>query len=267
MPMNTASELVAGTGFVGLLVFARLLGITILLPAIAGRQISLLVRAAICICLTLVVAPACHDMVPESVSSLSSSDDVGTALALVGCEFVTGMILSLGVQILLIGVQVAGQLVSQMSGMALGSVYDSSSGRTGNPVVRFLDLIAMAVFLLIGGHRMVISALLDTFASWPPGTATLNEGSMQVVTGLLGRSFLLGIQAAMPVLATLLVSNLMAGILGRLMPRMNVLLLSTATNSLLLFASLLVGIGTVAWTLQGHLSPLVESVVRICGGA
>ena len=154
-----------------------------------------------------------------------------------------------------------------MSGMSLGSVYDSGSGQGGNPVTRFLDLIAMSVFLLIGGHRLVISALLDTFGSWPPGTATLNEGLVQVVSGLLQQSFLLGIQAALPVLATLLVSNLMAGILGRLMPRMNVLLLSTATNSLLLFASLLLGVGTVAWTLQGHLSPLIESVVQICGGA
>lgn len=265
--MNTASELVAGTGFVGLLVFARLLGITILLPAIAGRQISLLVRAAICVCLTMIVAPSCCDIIPPDVSGPFQSGDTATMIAMVGCEFVTGLILSLGIQILLLGVQVAGQLVSQMSGMSLGSVYDPGSGRVGNPVIRFLDLIAMAIFLLIGGHRMVISALLDTFGSWPPGTASLNAGAMDVVTGLLERSFLLGIQAAMPVLATLLVSNLMAGILGRLMPRMNVLLLSTATNSILLFASLLVGIGTVAWTLQGHLSPLVESVVRICGGA
>ena len=61
----------------------------------------------------------------------------------------------------------------------------------------------------------------------------------------------------------LLVSNLLAGILGRLMPQMNVLLLSSSLNSLLMMASLFVGMGAMAWTMQDHWEPFLGEVVRL----
>ena len=153
-----------------------------------------------------------------------------------------------------------------MSGLSLGGVYNSEAGVHGSPITKFLDLLVMAVFLMIGGHRLVIAGLLQTFHDWPPGSSSFGAGTIEIISGLLTQSFLLGIQAAMPILATLVVSNFTAGILGRVMPQMNVLLLSTASNSILLFATMLVGVGTIAWTLQDNLAPLVESMVLLCGG-
>jgi len=35
-------------------------------------------------------------------------------------------------------------------------------------------IFAVAVFVSIGGHRLVMAGLLDTFATMPPGTAVLS---------------------------------------------------------------------------------------------
>lgn len=261
--MDSIAPLINGWGFITLLVFARFFGVALMLPAIGGRAASLMARAVLCGCLTILIAPACADWVPTQFNSASPS----TAILLAAKELAMGLILGVGIQILLLGVQVAGQLVSQIGGVSLAAVYDASSGNRIGPVSRLLDFLAMSVFLLLGGHRVVLSALLNTFQDWPPGTVEIGMTAADAAAQLLTESFLLGIQAALPIMATLFVSNILAGMLGRLMPQMNVLLVSTGMNSLLLMASMFVGLGAMAWTLQEHLEPLVGTMVRLCGGS
>ena len=261
--MNEVLGQIADSGYLGLLVFLRLFGIALMLPMVAGCRTNLILRAVLCVGLTFLVTPMAQTWTPQAAETGAASEPFLVAAR----ELTIGLILGAALKILLLGVQVAGQLVSQMSGVSLGQVYDAAGGASGNSVTKFLDFLVMAIFLLIGGHRLVIGAILNTFQDWPPGTMRFGMGTADVLAELLSQSFLLGVQAAMPILATLVVSNFMAGILGRLMPQVNVLLLSTASNSLLLFASLLIGVGTIAWTLQGNLTPLIKTMVRICGGA
>ncbi len=124
----------------------------------------------------------------------------------------------------------------------------------------------MAAFLLLGGHRLVVGSLLGTFSDYPPGTALFDEASVMQLAQLLTASMVLGLQSVMPILAALFVSNLVAGVLGRIMPQFNVLLLSSGLNSLLLMASVLLGVGTAVWALEDRLQPLVLQVVNLCGG-
>lgn len=244
---------------VGLLIAMRIIGILALIPAVAGRNVSWAMRLGLTVMLTLLVAPVCHPEIPTDVTW-------PFLLLAGGKELVLGGILGFGVQTLLFGVQVAGQLVSHLAGQSLSSVFDSAAGSQISSYTRFLDLVASSIFLLLGGHRLVIGALLQTFIEWPPGNAVVNESTMYMLGGLLNHSFLLGIEAALPVLATLFISNVLAGMLGRMMPHMNVLVMSGGMNSLLMMASVLVGMGVTAWTLQEHLEPMVDQLKRLCGG-
>ncbi len=243
----------------GLLIAVRLFGILALIPGVAGRSISWTMRLVLSFLLTIVLAPVCVPSLPQMLT-------VDRILPALGQELVLGLLLGAGVQALLYGVQVAGQLVSQMAGISLSTVFDQESGTQVSAYTRFLDLLATSVFLLLGGHRWVIGALLETFQESPPGSVVLSQSSIDVLAALLTQSFRLGIEAALPVLATLFVSNVLAGMLGRIMPQINVLLLSGGLNSLLMMASVLLGVGVTAWTLEFHLGPMVDQVKRLCGG-
>lgn len=256
--MNATISTLPELWIVSLLVGARIAGITILVPTPAGRNISWAFRVVFTVCLTSLVSPLCNASILDS----ATTGWLGTTLAR---EFAAGLLLGSGIHMLVLGLQVSGQLISQMAGISLAGVY-SHGAQSVSPVTRLMDLLAIAVFLLMGGHRIVVRALLNTFHEWPPGQAGIDATTAQVVGELLSQSFLLGIEAALPIVATLFVSNVLAAMLGRLMPQMNVLLLSGGMNSLLLFASLLVGVGTMAWTLQDHLEPFVRNVTRLCGG-
>ena len=258
--MGDLIEMLPGSWWTTLFVFARIAGIVALLPALAGRQFSLAMRGSLALFLTALVAPICDTYVGDVAQHAAW-------LPMVLHEVAVGLLLGTGVHLLLFGVQVGGQLASQMGGISLAGVYSGDDSPMVSPLTRLLDLLTISVFLVMGGHRMVIGALLGTFGNWPPGTARLNYSTWEILTELLGQSFLLGIEAALPLLVTLFVSNVLAGVLGRLMPQLNVLVMSSGLNALLTMAAVFVGVGSVAWALEGHLEPFVWQVARLCGGA
>ena len=90
-------------------------------------------------------------------------------------EVAIGLLLGLGVTILFSGIQVAGQIVSQMSGMSLAEVFDPGFDENVSVFTHLFYFLTMAVFVAIGGHRIMIEAVLDTFAWAPPGHAALGE--------------------------------------------------------------------------------------------
>src|SRR5205823_6307896 len=86
-------------------------------------------------------------------------------------EFGLGLAMGLGVLTIVSALQLAGYLIDQQTGVSLGEVFnpelDTSSSLTGET----LHWLGTAIFLLIGGHVLVITALIDTFHTLPVGYA------------------------------------------------------------------------------------------------
>ena len=150
-------------------------------------------------------------------------------LAWVGiAEFALGMVLGLGVLIILTGLQLAGELIDQQTGLALGEVanpgLDINSSMTG----QYLFLFGLTVLLLMeptGIHLLMISALVDTFQTLPVGSAVVSVDAIDLLRDLVQQSLVLGIQVAAPLLATMSLVALTMGFLGHTVPQINVLVI------------------------------------------
>jgi flagellar biosynthetic protein FliR len=175
-------------------------------------------------------------------------------------EVLVGLLIGLGINILFAGIQVAGQIVSQMSGLSLADVFNPAFEEDVSVFSQLFYFLTLAVFVAVGGHRVVTEALLQTFVWAPPGHAALGDGIVEVLTGIMTQSFELGIHAAAPLLAALLVANLVLGLISRTLPQINVIAVGFGLNSLLALGLLFVSIGGVAWTFQ---EPTVDVMQRI----
>ena len=141
-------------------------------------------------------------------------------------EFAFGMVLGLGVLIILSGVQLAGTLIDQQSGLALGGIANPALEISGSLVGQSLFMLAVASLLVIeptGLHLMMISALVETFQTVPVGEATISPSTVELLSNLVHQSFVLGVQVAAPILATMSLVALAMGFLSRTVPQMNVL--------------------------------------------
>ena len=92
-------------------------------------------------------------------------------LVLVGGELLIGACLGLGIMILMSGIQLAGDLISRAGGMTVSELFDPTFNSDVPMFSRLLLLVATAVFACMGGHRVVMAGLLDTFQAMPAGSS------------------------------------------------------------------------------------------------
>ncbi len=242
------------------LVLARISALVMTAPIFGSQTVPVRVRAFLAVAISLVITPSLWG---RSLARPTSTIDYGL---LIGSELLVGLALGLGVLILFSGVQVAGQFLGQMSGMALADVFDPSFDSNASIFSTVLFYVTMAVFVLIGGHRLVLGTLLDTFAALPPGDATLGQSVSEALVALTQQSFSVGIRATAPVITALLLATLVMGLISRTLPQLNILSFGFGLNSLILLATLLFSLSGVAWAFQHQVEPaldlLLESVAR-----
>lgn len=237
------------------LVLSRVAGIVVTAPIYGGPEIPAQIRILLAICLALLVTPGQLARVPETPDTLA---ELGLVMA---GESLIGIILGLGVLVLLSGMQMAGQIIAQMSGMSIGEVFNPQLDTNMPLFSQLLYYFALAIFALGGGHRLVMGALLDTYQAMPPGQAILGDSLLETCSTLMTQSLSLGIRVAAPSTAALLVANVVLGIISRTMPQLNVLSFGFGFSALITFAILWMSLGSVGTVFEGQLEPMVETLL------
>jgi flagellar biosynthesis protein FliR len=241
------------------LVLVRVLPLVMIAPIFGSSHVPARVRVALGLALALLIVPV------ELAKSTPRSDTFGGFTVLAGAEALIGLTLGLGILLLFASMHVAGQLISQMSGMHLAEVFDPGF-ETSQPVFsQLLTLATMAVFFLIGGHRKVMEALLDTFAWLPAGQGMFSRSVFDAASSLLTQSFALGIRAAAPAMVSLLLATLILGLVSRTLPQLNVMALGFGINALVGSIALGASLGAAVWVFQEQLEPFVETMLRAIG--
>jgi flagellar biosynthetic protein FliR len=213
-------------------------------PVFGSLALPRRVRALLAVAVSLLVTPVYLG------ASLPPIEQLGEYGRLMVNEALAGLMLGLGVTMLFSGIEVAGQIVSQMSGLSLADVFYPAIEEDSSVFSQLFYFLTLAVFVAMGGHRMMTEALLETFAAAPPGHVALGANFVDVLTNILTQSFALGIRAAAPLLMALLISNLVLGLISRTLPQINVIAVGFSVNALLALGLLSVSLGAAAYTFQ-----------------
>ncbi len=244
------------------LILMRTSGIVLLAPIFGTNETPPTVRALLAFAVALLLWPvqAATAPPPQAASLVDLS-------LLVGAELLVGLLLGAGVMLLFAAFQLSGHVVGQLSGMALGDVFNPGFDDNTPLFSQFLYLVALAVYALIGGHRLLLGALLDTFAAVPPGAAAATLDAVGLLTTLLTQSFDLGIRAAAPATIALLLAVIVVGLVGRSVPQLNIMALGFGFNAVVTFLVLGVSLVGVGRLLQDHLEPTIALVSETIGAS
>jgi flagellar biosynthetic protein FliR len=225
-------------------------------PIFGSQALPRQVRAFLAVAISLLVTPV---YLSTSMPPVEHFLEYGRLLV---NEALIGLLLGLGINILFAGIQVAGQVVSQMSGLSLADVFNPAFEEDVSVFSQLFYFLTLAVFVSVGGHRIVTESLLQTFAWAPPGHAALGDNVVEVLIGILTQSFALGIRAGAPILTALLLSNIVLGLISRTLPQINVIAVGFGLNSLLTLGMLFLTIGAVAWTFQEPTVDVMQGIVE-----
>lgn len=150
-------------------------------------------------------------------------------------ELTLGFLLGLGVLIVLSALQLAGELIDQQSGLGLSEVFSPGFEMSASVSSQSLFLLGTAVFLVmepVGGHLLLIAALVETFQTLPVGEPFVVTPAIEFARDLVHQSLVLAVQLAAPMLATMSLVALATGYLGHSVPQVNVLVIGFALRAL-----------------------------------
>ncbi|TWU64956.1 MULTISPECIES: flagellar biosynthetic protein FliR [Crateriforma] len=242
------------------LVLTRLSTLLMAMPAISAG-VPKRVRAMFAIMLTALLVPTVVDMTdPARLPSIDNLVDLAVAI---GREALVGMLIGATVQLIVTGIQLAGETISGTGGMQLGQSIDSTSQSSVPTLAKLVGMMVTAVLLLIGGHRVLLNVLVDSFRSMPAGNVVLDSAMMDLILTQLTSGMIAGIRVAAPVVGALLLSNLITGLVSRTLPQLNVLAIGLSINALAMLVVTSLTIGTVGYVFRTELGIAVARLQEL----
>ncbi len=137
-------------------------------------------------------------------------------------ETLVGVAVGYTANLLFIGIQFSGQFVSLQMGFAAAQLFDPSS-RNNVPVVgEFYYIVAILLYLIVGGHRFLIEALRQSFDVIPLNGLHFQDTFFSYLTKLSADVFVIAMKIAVPIFVTILLTEVSLGLLARLVPQMNI---------------------------------------------
>jgi flagellar biosynthetic protein FliR len=184
-------------------------------PIFNTRQIPVRFRMLLAVLVTVLVQPVLPD---SPVVSVFSTDALLIASQQIAIGVVLGFMMQMTFQALIFG----GQVMAYSMGLGFANMMDPTNGVQVPVVAQFWLILAMLAFLMMNGHLVLISAIVDTFTVLPVATDGLSRAGIWELLSWASRMFAAGVVMAMPVIISLLLINIGMGVVSRAAPQLNI---------------------------------------------
>jgi flagellar biosynthesis protein FliR len=226
----------------------RVTGLIIVMP-LPWESAPKRVKAALVIMLSLLA----HGATPPPVGAFVGP--LGAMLCVVG-EFFAGAAMGFVVRLLVAVAETTGGIIAPIIGFGAAQVFDPGTGEQDSVLTRVFRLMAMLLFVTLGVHRVVISALLHSFGAVPVGSITHPEASAEIMLQLTAGVLESGLRLALPVVAVLTMSQLALAFVSRAAPTIQIFSVGFAVL-------LVVGGATLVLTLPDTARELIEDASKV----
>src|SRR5690606_37971342 len=158
-------------------------------------------------------------------------------------EIAVGLIIGAIARIAVMGTQVAGSVIAFQVGLSVAQSADPTNGGLQGAIVgSFLSFLGITLIFATDLHHVALAAIHDSYMIFSPTTPLMFDDAAQMAIGVVSGSFVIGLQMSAPFIVFGLVFYLGVGLLGRLMPQLQVFFIAmpaTISVGLILLAVLL----------------------------
>ncbi|WP_028057389.1 flagellar biosynthetic protein FliR [Candidatus Solirubrobacter pratensis] len=201
-----------------LLVLGRISPLFLLAPLFSNKLIPARAKTIIAVALAVGIWPiAAHAGTRHHIDL-----DALPFAALMLKEVLVGVVFALVLAALTAALATAGSLADTIIGFSFGSLVDPVSGNNSSLLSNLYSMLAIAVFVAIGGDSWVIQGLARTYDVVPllasPSIATATQGVQVAFSGILPAALMV----AAPVLLAVILTDAALGVVTRVVPSLNV---------------------------------------------
>lgn len=216
------------------LVLLRMSAFVVSWPVFGTENVGAHIKMLFALVLALVVFPTLHWRAEQTANL-----DTRLVLAILKEVFV-GLALGYLARGFFFTFRIAGEMLSQAMGLSSAQLFNPALGGQTTAVEQFYVTLATLFYLGVNGHHYLISGLVSTFQWVPVAQSGLNVSQFSGVGHMVQEILELGLRMSAPVVISILVVNLVLGVVGRTVPQLNVLVTSFPVNILIGLALLFI---------------------------
>ncbi|HET9053440.1 MAG TPA: flagellar biosynthetic protein FliR [Cyclobacteriaceae bacterium] len=195
--------------------FCRIGAMFMAMPVLGARLLSPRVRLILALLVSVLVVPLLPPLQHTPALSLATVLVVLQEIALGLC---VGFVFQVVFQVFVL----TGQIIAMKMGLGFASMNDPTNGVQTTALSQFFLMLTTLMFIAINGHLVLISMLVDSFHSLPPGSSVLSRDLFMAVANLGSWLFISGLLLALPVVTALLFVNIAFGVMSRAAPQLNI---------------------------------------------
>lgn len=163
---------------------------------------------------------------PNALENYGNATELSFSLVITACtEFFIGLLLGVVPLLYFTVFALAGHMTGLQMALGFAELSDPVNGISVTVVAHIYQVMAQFLFILINGHLILFTVLLDSFHTLPAGHFLAIIGRTPVLLAMTGWLFGAGLLIALPAIISLLIVNLTFGFITRSAPQINLLTL------------------------------------------
>lgn len=219
--MQSALDLFITTQiFSFLLIFARIGCAMMVMPGLSDSTVPMDVRLYIALGFSLTVTPLLRTALPGI-----PVEPIAFALLVIK-EMLTGIFLGLMAQMILNAINVAGFVVAHVTSLSSAFTFNPQQASQSAVVTSFLSFLAVVLLFVTDLHHMLFTGLINSYNLFKPTAPLLFGDLTSSLAEGLGESFVIGLQLSAPFIIVGLGIFMAMGLVARLVPQIQVFVLS-----------------------------------------
>jgi len=199
-----------------LLVLARVGAVLVQLPGLGEAVAPPMAKIAVALAMTLLLLPVLEPHIPPL-------PDAGLGFAaMIAAEAFAGLWFGWLARVLTQTLTVAMQYVALFLGLSSVLQPDAELGPQTSALARMAEMAIPLLVLSTGLYRIALSAMVEFYTLAPPGSVLPPADGAAAAVAAVARSLVLAMRLASPFLVAAVVWNVLAGLLSRLVPRLQI---------------------------------------------
>jgi len=249
-------DIIVSHVFAFLLIFMRFGTALMLMPGLGDNFVSPQVRLCFALAFCFLLTPFLASGLPPMPASTPAF------ILLLLAEGLIGIFIGTVMRIMMSALDTAGATVSIQAGFANALVFNPSTATQGSLIGALYSMLGVALLFIVNLHHFLLAAVVESYTLFPADGTLLEMDSVAlVVTRAVSTAFKTGVQMALPFIVVGLLVHICFGLLGRLMPQVQIFFLALPVQILmsLILLTMVLSAGMIYWlnTYAGTVSALL----------
>lgn len=203
-----------------LMIFIRTGAILFTVPIFGSNELPNMAKIGLVLTVAWIVYPSVP--IPGELASMTLLNLIPAIMA----EILIGISIGFIARLFFEGIQLGGQLIGFQMGFGIVNVMDPVTGANFSVIAQVQNLLATLLFIGLGMHHLFFKGIVSSFEMIPLFHCYVSNSLLEWIMQMSSSMFVIAIKIAAPVMAALLFTSLVLGMLAKTVPRMHIFIVA-----------------------------------------